>query len=43
MHVLLDLTAAKRMIDIGTGGDRDLFPGKRKRDRLDDRGAGVDP
>ena len=43
MHVLLDLTPAKRLIDIGPGGDRDLFSGKRKRDRLDDGGAGVDP
>src|ERR1700722_16984647 len=43
MHVLLDLTPAKRLIDIGSRGDRDLFPGKRKRDPLDDGGAGVDP
>ena len=43
MHVLLDLTPAKRLIDIGSRGDGDLFPGKRKRDRLDDGGAGVDP
>ena len=43
MHVLLDLTPAKRLIDIRPRGDRDLLSGKRKRDRLDDGGAGVDP
>src|ERR1700689_2013808 len=42
MHVLLDLTPAKRLINIGPRGNRDLLAAKRKRDRLDDGGAGVD-
>src|ERR1700749_987278 len=43
MHVLLDLTPAERLVDIGSGRDRDLFSAKRKRHRLDDRGPSVDP
>src|SRR6202035_4500544 len=42
MHILLYLTPAKRLIDIGSRGNRDLLAPKRKRDRLDDGGPGVD-
>src|SRR6185312_15919021 len=41
-HVLLDLAAPEGLVDIGARGDGELFAGERKRNRLDDGGAGVD-